>query len=210
MISWMMISTARHLLQEEDPANDIQSITMESLMDGDTSVQANSEGSLTSVGSRQHHLGRCKPRAFFHTKGCKSASGCLFCHLCPPNEKQRRKALYRRMCQKFQPVMAVAAQRWGNQKVTIWTIQHQSLLELVALLLDVGIARMWNWYHHGTRSLLGHIDCPSLTLVRLWGPPPFPNHTLRCLHHMGLDRCRCRLRLPLMVMGTNSGRPLLR
>jgi len=109
-------STARHLLQEEDPANDIQSITMESLMDGDTSVQANSEGSLTSVGSRQHHLGRCKPCAFFHTKGCKSASGCLFCHLCPPNEKQRRKALYRRMCQKFQPVMAVAAQRWGNQK----------------------------------------------------------------------------------------------
>jgi len=106
--------TASHLVQAEDPANDIQSITTESLMDGNTSVQANSDGTLPSVGSRQHNLGRCKPCAFFHTKGCKSASGCPFCHLCPPNEKQRRKALYRRMCQRFQPVMA--AQRWGDQK----------------------------------------------------------------------------------------------
>jgi len=106
--------TASHLVQAEDPANDIQSITTESLMDGNTSVQANSDGTLPSVGSRQHNLGRCKPCVFFHTKGCKSASGCPFCHLCPPNEKKRRKALHRQMCQKFRPAMA--AQRWENQK----------------------------------------------------------------------------------------------
>lgn len=52
---------------------------------------------LPSVGSRHHDAERCKPCAFFHTKGCQSGLACLFCHLCPAHEKQRRKRL-RRMC----------------------------------------------------------------------------------------------------------------
>jgi hypothetical protein len=53
---------------------------------------------LDSVGSRLHDSGRCKPCAFFHTKGCNSGSGCLFCHRCPAHEKQRRKRLRRQLC----------------------------------------------------------------------------------------------------------------
>jgi len=48
-----------------------------------------------SRGSLLHGTGQCKPCAFFHTKGCQSAARCLFCHLCPPREKQRRKKLQR-------------------------------------------------------------------------------------------------------------------
>ena len=53
---------------------------------------------LASVGSRLHDAGRCKPCAFFHTKGCTSAASCLFCHVCPAHEKQRRKRLRRQIC----------------------------------------------------------------------------------------------------------------
>lgn len=55
-------------------------------------------GDLNSVGSRFHDSGRCKPCAFFHTKGCESAANCLFCHRCPAHEKQRRKRLRRQLC----------------------------------------------------------------------------------------------------------------
>mmetsp|Transcript_43218 Transcript_43218/g.78640 ORF Transcript_43218/g.78640 Transcript_43218/m.78640 type:complete len:254 (+) Transcript_43218:117-878(+) len=63
------------------------------------------DASLPSVGSRFHDSGRCKPCAFFHTKGCVSGSACLFCHLCPPREVQRRKQLQRHLCQKLQMQM---------------------------------------------------------------------------------------------------------
>lgn len=54
--------------------------------------------SLMSIGSRHHDAGRCKPCAFFHAKGCISGSQCLFCHMCPAHEKQRRKRLRRQIC----------------------------------------------------------------------------------------------------------------
>jgi len=46
---------------------------------------------LPSVGSAAHLTGRCKPCAFFYTKGCESNFSCEFCHLCEPGEKKRRK-----------------------------------------------------------------------------------------------------------------------
>lgn len=52
-------------------------------------------------GSALHKTGRCKPCAFFHTKGCQNDKNCQFCHLCPPGEKQRRKRLRERMCEKL-------------------------------------------------------------------------------------------------------------
>jgi len=52
-------------------------------------------------GSALHKSGRCKPCAFFHTKGCQNDKNCQFCHLCPPGEKQRRKRLRERMCEKL-------------------------------------------------------------------------------------------------------------
>lgn len=55
------------------------------------------KASLFSVGSEAHQAGRCKPCAFFHKQGCANGSSCIFCHQCPPHEKQRRKRLRRRM-----------------------------------------------------------------------------------------------------------------
>jgi len=46
---------------------------------------------LPTVGSEGHHMGNCKPCAFFYTKGCGNGTQCSFCHLCPPEEKRRRQ-----------------------------------------------------------------------------------------------------------------------
>lgn len=54
-------------------------------------------GGLVSAGSRHHDIGRCKPCAFLHTKGCNSGASCQFCHRCPAHEKQRRKRLRRQL-----------------------------------------------------------------------------------------------------------------
>mmetsp|Transcript_124951 Transcript_124951/g.243242 ORF Transcript_124951/g.243242 Transcript_124951/m.243242 type:complete len:354 (-) Transcript_124951:233-1294(-) len=53
--------------------------------------------SMDSVGSLRHNEGRCKPCAFFHTKGCNAGDQCLFCHRCPPHERGRRKRFCRRI-----------------------------------------------------------------------------------------------------------------
>lgn len=46
---------------------------------------------MPTVGSAGHHMGNCKPCAFFHTKGCGNGTQCSFCHLCPSGEKKRRQ-----------------------------------------------------------------------------------------------------------------------
>lgn len=48
-----------------------------------------------SVGSCEHDAGKCKPCAFFHTKGCANGPSCEFCHLCPPEEVVRRRRMRR-------------------------------------------------------------------------------------------------------------------
>lgn len=49
---------------------------------------------LPSLGSADHHLGTCKPCAFFETKTCRNSASCKFCHLCTPDggkKKHRQK-----------------------------------------------------------------------------------------------------------------------
>jgi len=46
---------------------------------------------LPSLGSLAHEQGRCKPCAFFRTKGCEIGPTCSFCHLCGPDERKRRR-----------------------------------------------------------------------------------------------------------------------
>lgn len=46
---------------------------------------------LMSKGSRLHAAGKCKPCAFFHTKGCVADANCEFCHECAPGEKKLRR-----------------------------------------------------------------------------------------------------------------------
>jgi len=47
---------------------------------------------MPTVGSVQHDSGRCKPCAFIWKEvGCNSGVNCLYCHICGPNERRRRK-----------------------------------------------------------------------------------------------------------------------
>jgi len=48
---------------------------------------------MPTVGSWNHYQGTCKPCAFAVKAGgiCKNGKECLFCHLCEPGEKKRRK-----------------------------------------------------------------------------------------------------------------------
>lgn len=55
------------------------------------------DGFVKEVSSARPHPGRkCKPCAFYHTKGCTSGSKCQFCHMCSPRQKKRKKRLGRR------------------------------------------------------------------------------------------------------------------
>jgi len=46
---------------------------------------------LPTIGSKNHHLRRCKPCAFlFKEPGCDNGIDCPFCHLCVAGEKKRR------------------------------------------------------------------------------------------------------------------------
>lgn len=46
---------------------------------------------LPTTGSRNHHLGVCKPCAFiWKESGCNNGVECPFCHLCDSGEKKRR------------------------------------------------------------------------------------------------------------------------
>lgn len=69
-----------------------------------TGHSARAEGAasgLPSIGSSRHQMGTCKPCAFFHTRGCQNGKSCVFCHLCPPHEKQRRRRQQRLMYEKL-------------------------------------------------------------------------------------------------------------
>jgi len=79
------------VVDEDDTLDDFDELDAGAAMLGTTVV---CDG--LSQGSLLHGTGRCKPCAFFYTKGCKSGVGCLFCHVCPPGEKQRRKQIHRR------------------------------------------------------------------------------------------------------------------
>ncbi|CAD7940207.1 unnamed protein product [Amoebophrya sp. A120] len=47
---------------------------------------------FSSVGSKYHSVGMCKPCAFVHRQGgCSNGKKCDFCHDCPPGEIKRRK-----------------------------------------------------------------------------------------------------------------------
>jgi len=51
-----------------------------------------SQAAIDSIaGSRAHDLGLCKPCAFVFKEGCLNGDSCMFCHLCQPGEKRRRR-----------------------------------------------------------------------------------------------------------------------
>lgn len=53
-----------------------------------------------NLGSAAHLFSKCKPCAFFHTKGCESGADCMFCHLCVPGAKKmikKQKRVMRRL-----------------------------------------------------------------------------------------------------------------
>eukprot|EP00929_Paragymnodinium_shiwhaense_P025978 TRINITY_DN1555_c0_g2_i4.p1 TRINITY_DN1555_c0_g2~~TRINITY_DN1555_c0_g2_i4.p1 ORF type:complete len:219 (-),score=41.63 TRINITY_DN1555_c0_g2_i4:581-1237(-) len=53
---------------------------------------SNTGASWSSVGSMEHHLGNCKPCAWFYKRqGCQNGVECRHCHACPKGEIRRRK-----------------------------------------------------------------------------------------------------------------------
>eukprot|EP00931_Biecheleriopsis_adriatica_P066951 TRINITY_DN4116_c0_g1_i1.p1 TRINITY_DN4116_c0_g1~~TRINITY_DN4116_c0_g1_i1.p1 ORF type:complete len:303 (+),score=55.89 TRINITY_DN4116_c0_g1_i1:35-943(+) len=77
-------------------------------------------GELPSKGSAGHRRAFCKPCAFYHTKGCESGVDCLFCHLCQPGEKTRRRKeriMFRQQAQNYSqsayPCVQTSAWRSG-------------------------------------------------------------------------------------------------
>jgi len=53
---------------------------------------------IFTAGSARHGHGQCKPCAFsWKPEGCQSGTGCKFCHICLPGEKQRRKKVLRNL-----------------------------------------------------------------------------------------------------------------
>lgn len=52
---------------------------------------------VPSAGSAQHHLGLCKPCDFVYRGSCREGTSCKFCHLCGPDETQRRKKEKKRL-----------------------------------------------------------------------------------------------------------------
>lgn len=47
---------------------------------------------VPTIGSAKHHLGECKPCAFYwKPAGCGNGVDCTFCHLCDASEKKRRQ-----------------------------------------------------------------------------------------------------------------------
>lgn len=78
---------AAALLQSSSPSEaDGQQLAVDDQIANDKT-----ETAASSVGSARHASGRCKPCAFFHTKGCASGERCAFCHLCESDEKKKRK-----------------------------------------------------------------------------------------------------------------------
>ncbi|CAE7790933.1 unnamed protein product [Symbiodinium sp. CCMP2592] len=63
---------------------------------------------VPTQGSRDHRLGKCRPCAFFHTKGCANGVDCEFCHLCDSGEKKRR-ARQRAILRKEQELVQAAS-----------------------------------------------------------------------------------------------------
>jgi len=82
-------------------ADEEDSPTTDELCNFDDGVVGSVDDGAPSVGSRLHDRGTCKPCVFFHTKGCKSGKDCVFCHRCPPYEKQRRKRVSRNICNRI-------------------------------------------------------------------------------------------------------------
>jgi len=95
--SWTTRTSERQSWADMTEAEDSLKISVEQDADA-VSVGLKVVGDMLSQGSSAHGTGQCKPCAFFHTKGCQSGAACLFCHICPPGEKQRRKQVLRRQC----------------------------------------------------------------------------------------------------------------
>jgi len=71
---------------------------------------------LPTGGSAGHHTGQCKPCTYvWRRSGCHNGVGCVFCHLCPPGELNRRKKVLRRLGRLAAPA-ATASTAWLQRR----------------------------------------------------------------------------------------------
>lgn len=69
---------------------------------------------LPTVGSKAHYFNQCKPCAFNYTDGCENGVGCVFCHLCQPGEKKRRKKEKQTVVKAMRQLRAVQMNQWNT------------------------------------------------------------------------------------------------
>mmetsp|Transcript_46306 Transcript_46306/g.104972 ORF Transcript_46306/g.104972 Transcript_46306/m.104972 type:complete len:273 (-) Transcript_46306:187-1005(-) len=74
---------------DDDDDGDEQQQQQQSNGDGEQSYKTPEQK------AQEHKTGDCRPCAFHHTKGCSNGDNCVYCHLCPPGELKRRKAIKR-------------------------------------------------------------------------------------------------------------------
>jgi hypothetical protein len=68
-----------------------------------------------SRGSESHGSGECKPCAWFHhPDGCRHASDCEFCHLCPNGEIKKRKKEKQKMIRAMKDVTPITTPEFLN------------------------------------------------------------------------------------------------
>jgi len=102
---------------------------------------------LPSIGSAAHGQGRCKPCAFFHTKGCEIGPTCSFCHLCGVDERKR--------CRKDDPAASgCAGSQEGSRCSTslnmtaVWVGEHRSIALEGPSLCRSQVRRLARWQAH--------------------------------------------------------------
>merc|ERR1740121_3024938 len=78
-------------LLESAPQYEAPSMKEDSAVGNPPAGPAPGSPELPSMGSVGHAAGKCKPCAFFHTKGCANDLACQFCHLCGPEAKKERR-----------------------------------------------------------------------------------------------------------------------
>jgi len=70
---------------------------MEQVVVESSTVQQPNPGfeQVPSIGSLDHHMGTCRPCAYFGVRGCENGAQCEYCHLCLPGELKRRQKVRR-------------------------------------------------------------------------------------------------------------------
>jgi hypothetical protein len=163
-----------------------------------------------SAGSSHHRTGRCKPCAFYHTKGCQNAKACEFCHLCPPGEKQRRKRLQERMCEKLGQFQRQTPFEQVDQRCFKSGHQRQASGASMGESSSQSTCSGWTKFSHSRGSSSSSVaDSTAVVQSPMCGMPHM--HQMMPVYHFAqgvmptmADSAECRTAEPARANATNE------